>query len=94
MTDAQQAILVRYANQFYTADMAMFAARGAAIQAKDPKTAHQVEQAFHTSAAAMIENLKKDLGPSVWATLLANMHNTIHPVFTNISDPKFTKGGN
>lgn len=54
LNDSQQAILIRYANQFHTANMAMFAARGAALQAKNQALAVQTERDFHTASKALI----------------------------------------
>jgi hypothetical protein len=92
LTDAQQAILVRYANQFYAANMAMFSARDAALQANDAKGAQQAEQAFHTSAVSLIQALKDELGPGAWGTLQSNAHKNFSPVIKDITHSK--KGGN
>jgi hypothetical protein len=93
LNDAQQAILVRYANQFYTANMAMFAARGAALSAKDYAGAAQVEQAFHIASKALIESLKSDLGPGGWGTLMSTVKKNFNPTIVDISHTG-KKGGN
>jgi hypothetical protein len=88
LNDVQQAILVRYANQFYTANMAMFAARGAALQANNQALAGQTERNFHTASKALIEALKKDLGPAGWGTLTSTLKkNGFAPGITNTSSP-------
>ena len=92
LTDAQQAILVRYANQFYTENMAMFAARDAALQAKDSNGGRQAEQTFHASALSMIQALKDELGPGAWGTLMSNAHKNFSPGIKDITNSK--KGGN
>ena len=66
------AVLVRYGNQFWAANLAMMAARTSAANAKNTSAAKATESAFHTTWAAQVQALKAELGPDAWATLMSH----------------------